>query len=134
MVNCTFFSQVDQSPGDFMFLWPRVFHGGFNHGLNLAEARNIFTPDVINYNKYPKRCTCGYDICFFFFVFIIFTDNFNSPNSGRLRIQMDLVPFYGLENEASVYSRFVYFVCLTCLMLIQFVNFIFVQISRIWCL
>lgn len=39
--------------------WPRVYHGGFNHGTNLAEAINLFTPDVLTYEEYKKRCTCG---------------------------------------------------------------------------
>ena len=34
-----------QEAGEFVITFPKSFHGGYNHGLNCAEAVNFATPD-----------------------------------------------------------------------------------------
>lgn len=42
---------VDQRPGQFIVTFPKVYHCGFNHGMNLNEAVNFAPPDWISFGK-----------------------------------------------------------------------------------
>lgn len=43
--------RTDQHPGDYIITFPKVYHAGFSHGFNCAEAVNITIPEWIKYCK-----------------------------------------------------------------------------------
>ena len=40
-----------QRPGSFVVTWPRAYHAGFSHGLNIAESSNFATPDWLPWGR-----------------------------------------------------------------------------------
>ena len=53
-------SIIFQHPGEFVFTFPRGYHGGCNLGLNLAEATNFGNKDWISFGVAAKQCTCDW--------------------------------------------------------------------------
>ena len=47
-----------QHPGEFIVIFSRVYHSGFNSGFNCAEAVNFALPKWISVGKAATRCTC----------------------------------------------------------------------------
>lgn len=43
--------RTEQQPGEFIILFPNVYHSGFSHGFNVSEAINIAIPDWLPYAK-----------------------------------------------------------------------------------
>jgi histone demethylase JARID1 len=41
----------DQRPNEFVVTWPKAYHCGFNHGINLNEAVNFALPDWLSQGK-----------------------------------------------------------------------------------
>uniref|UniRef100_A0A5S6QZB6 [histone H3]-trimethyl-L-lysine(4) demethylase n=1 Tax=Trichuris muris TaxID=70415 RepID=A0A5S6QZB6_TRIMR len=58
-----------QESGQFVLTFPRAYHAGFNHGLNCAEAVNLFPADwisigrecVVNYKENSRQCAFSHD-------------------------------------------------------------------------
>lgn len=40
-----------QRAGSFVITWPRAYHAGFSHGLNMAESSNFATPDWLPWGR-----------------------------------------------------------------------------------
>jgi hypothetical protein len=55
------FGRVTQLPGTFTVVLPGVYHCGFNHGFNVAEAVNFATLRWLNMGKRASTCTCRKD-------------------------------------------------------------------------
>ncbi|KAG8920802.1 hypothetical protein FRC01_000584 [Tulasnella sp. 417] len=41
----------NQRPGEYVITFPKAYHAGFNHGLNLTEGVNFALPDWLNYGR-----------------------------------------------------------------------------------
>ncbi|CDW52309.1 lysine specific demethylase 5a [Trichuris trichiura] len=60
---------VMQESGQFVLTFPRAYHAGFNHGLNCAEAVNLFPADwistgrecIANYKESRRTCVFSHD-------------------------------------------------------------------------
>ena len=50
---------MDQHAGEFIVTFPRAYHAGFNHGMNLAEAVNFVLPDWL---PYGSACEVEYSL------------------------------------------------------------------------
>lgn len=55
------FGRVTQLPGTFTIVLPGVYHCGFNHGFNIAEAVNFATLRWLNVGKKAIPCLCQDD-------------------------------------------------------------------------
>ncbi len=55
------FGRIRQAASEFVVTFPYAYHGGFNNGLNIAEAINFGTEYWYRgeYIKSKKRCSCG---------------------------------------------------------------------------
>mmetsp|Transcript_45335 Transcript_45335/g.73846 ORF Transcript_45335/g.73846 Transcript_45335/m.73846 type:complete len:829 (-) Transcript_45335:204-2690(-) len=51
-----------QNPNDFMILFPRAFHCGFNTGFNCAESCNFADEKWIEIGRLAKACSCRKDM------------------------------------------------------------------------
>ena len=54
-------SKLQQNPGEFIIIFDSVYHHGFNHGFNMAEAVNFAVPAWLP--RFPKfnQCKCHKD-------------------------------------------------------------------------
>jgi hypothetical protein len=50
--------KVLQKEGEFVITFPSSFHGGFNHGFNIAESVNFATPQWVPYGYTAEVCQC----------------------------------------------------------------------------
>ena len=50
--------KIVQKPGEFVVIFAKVYHAGFNMGFNCAEAVNFALPRWFEIGRRAGRCTC----------------------------------------------------------------------------
>ena len=50
--------KIVQKPGEFVVIFAKVYHAGFNMGYNCAEAVNFALPKWLGIGRQAGRCTC----------------------------------------------------------------------------
>ena len=58
-MNSINYSVIQQNAGEFVVMFPRGFHQGFNLGLNFAEATNYGTDNWVKFGQKAVQCSCG---------------------------------------------------------------------------